>query len=128
MLRFRPRRNPADRPDPSSANCSYASELKTAVIGSSRVAAARKDRLPGAENPTSWQGQTTIERWLDRQLARTTNPRRAAVVIAVARHGGVSLAEYFNRIDERSNGSKLLLASASAVPARRPRGFEIAPP
>jgi voltage-gated potassium channel len=28
-------------------------------------------------------GQTRIERWLDRQLARTQNPRQAAVVIAV---------------------------------------------
>jgi voltage-gated potassium channel len=28
-------------------------------------------------------GQTRIERWLDRQLARTKNPRQAAVVIAV---------------------------------------------
>jgi voltage-gated potassium channel len=27
-------------------------------------------------------GETRIERWLDRQLARTTNPRGAAVVIA----------------------------------------------
>jgi voltage-gated potassium channel len=27
-------------------------------------------------------GQRSIERWLDRQLARTTNPRQAAVVIA----------------------------------------------
>jgi len=28
-------------------------------------------------------GQTRVERWLDRQLARTQNPRQAAVVIAV---------------------------------------------
>jgi voltage-gated potassium channel len=28
-------------------------------------------------------GQTRIERWLDRQIARTLNPRQAAVVIAV---------------------------------------------
>jgi voltage-gated potassium channel len=28
-------------------------------------------------------GQTRIERWLDRQLERTRNPRQAAVVIAV---------------------------------------------
>jgi voltage-gated potassium channel len=48
-------------------------------------------------------GQTRIERWLDRYLAGITNPRRAAVVIAVVSTSMTVLAGLLMTVVDREN-------------------------
>jgi len=48
-------------------------------------------------------GQTRIERWLDRQLGRTTNPRHAAIVIAVVTTSITVIAGLLMTVVDRGN-------------------------